>query len=777
MIAEIAGRAKRALLGLSIPAYLAGMAIMTAVFIVLTRGEIIPALVGRLLMVPVALGALHYPPRRAYFGGWLIVAAALTWQTLDAEPQTSVSARDAIVLDLVALSFGELLYRFARGRAAASARLATSERFFRAVLENATEVIWVINADATLRYASPAAQSLFSIGNGPLGSGGIESIVPEDRPRAMEHLAEALRRPNDVIGDFNLSVNNGLSEVITLSLSVCNLLNDPAVRGIVVNGRNVTEVVRAEEALRGSEANYQRLYLVAVENARELAAIDQVRSAVARVHTLQELASAAARAVSVALSQAPTAVAVTDDAAGVACEVSNDNAELRAAIVQPARVIETAREQPALTFDANGYGRVSVPLRDGERVAGALVVIGTPKLQITQSEADLVAALGSRIDSALTRLRLYQAIARERDFLVAVMETTNQPISVGPPGGRFQYTNPAYQRITGRSREELLSMTVADLVLPEDWPMMLARRLAAGRGTETLAYENRMVRADGVIIPVLVSLTLQPHAPPPGLIVAVLTDLTEIKRTEEALRETNRALEVARDEAIAASKLKSDFLATLSHEIRTPMNGILGMAELLLDTPLGPNQREYAGDILQSGSALMDIINRILDFSRLEAGTMKLELTTVPIREVLGQVIELMSATAQAKGIKLSCVIDPETPETLLADPVRLRQVLINLVGNAVKFTASGSVDVRAFRSSPVRVRFEIADTGIGISPQFHDRLFLPFSQGESSHARRYGGTGLGLAVSKSLIELMGGDIGAHANDAKGTTFWFELPG
>jgi signal transduction histidine kinase len=265
--------------------------------------------------------------------------------------------------------------------------------------------------------------------------------------------------------------------------------------------------------------------------------------------------------------------------------------------------------------------------------------------------------------------------------------------------------------------------------------------------------------------------------PQPGHVVAVLTDLTEIKRNEEALQEANRALETARDEAIRASRLKSEFLATLSHEIRTPMNGILGMAELLLDTPLSRTQRDYAGVIYQSGEALMEIINGILDFSRLEAGRMQLQPTRVPVGPALEQVVELMSATARSKSLDIRWRVEPGCPAEVEADAGRLRQVLLNLVGNAVKFTDAGSVDVRALRSASGRVRFEIADTGVGISPQFRDRLFMPFSQGDASSTRRHGGTGLGLAISKSLVELMGGEIGVASDGACGATFWFELPG
>ena len=770
-------RVNHAWRSLSIPALWAVMVISTTVFLLLSINRIIPSILSVIQIVPISWAALSYPPRRAYAGAWLIASAGMIWLAAGGDPDFALGLQDAILLDLVGLSLVEVLYRVARSRAEATAQVVASERFYKAVLERATDMVWVLDAEAVLRYASPAALALSAGGTSPLGRSGIEFILPEDRAASLDRLAESLRRPDEVVGEFTFRILNGMRRVTTLAVSMRNMLADPAVQGIVVNGRDITDVIQAEAALRSSERNFRQLYLAAAEQARKLAALDQVRSAVANVDSAAALACAAAQAVSAALSQSPTAVILADRTGPAQCEVANDNPELRACLDMRDGVVETARQRGVFAFNTGGYGQVAVPLRDGENVVGVLLAIGTPVVQITQAEADLAAALGERIDLALTRLRLYQAIAVERDLVVSIMEAMNQPVSVGPPGGKFQYTNPAYQRIVGHSREALLNMTIADIVLPDDMEAIIARRAEAASGAEGQAYETRIRNVDGTIIPVLVNYTFQPQAPPPGGVVAVLTDLTEIKRREEALHEANRALETARDEAISASRLKSEFLATLSHEIRTPMNGILGMAELLLDTPLSRTQREYAGVIFHSGEALMEIINGILDFSRLEAGRMQLELTSVPIRATLEQVVELMSATARTKNISIRCAIDPDCPKVIQTDAGRLRQVLLNLVGNAVKFTDAGKVEVRAFRAAPGRVRFEIIDTGIGISPQFRDRLFMPFSQGDSSSARRHGGTGLGLAISKSLIELMGGEIGVVSDGATGARFWFELAG
>ncbi|MGI9145697.1 MAG: PAS domain S-box protein, partial [Chloroflexota bacterium] len=397
--------------------------------------------------------------------------------------------------------------------------------------------------------------------------------------------------------------------------------------------------------------------------------------------------------------------------------------------------------------------------------------------------------------------------------LAAIVISSEDAIFAKNLDGIITNWNAGAERLYGYSAEDIVGQSASLLAPPErvdEIPMLLER---LGRGEVVNRFQTVRRRKDGSRLDV--SLSLSPIIDRAGRVTGgaiIAHDITAslqvarerdelnakleervIERTQ-ALASAVRGLEaeaaerklmelqlrVARDEALAASRAKSAFLATMSHEIRTPMNGVIGMTGLLMDTPLTPRQFEYADAVRRSGEALLIIINDILDFSKIEAGKLELELARVNVQETVEDVLELLAQQAHSNGLELAALNDPGVPPGMLGDPSRIRQVLLNLVANAVKFTQHGEVVVRTHLEDHVpgetaTVRFDVTDTGIGFSQETAARLFQSFSQADSSTTRKYGGTGLGLAICKALVQQMGGTIGADSEAGRGSTFWFTV--
>jgi PAS domain S-box-containing protein len=367
------------------------------------------------------------------------------------------------------------------------------------------------------------------------------------------------------------------------------------------------------------------------------------------------------------------------------------------------------------------------------------------------------------------RKQAEEALATERDFASQVMNSLGQGLSVTSADGLIEFVNPAFAEMVARKPEELVGLRPLDLFYQEDaskyWDALSKRKLG-----ETANHEVRLKSADGKDPYVLV--TMMPRRNNDQIIgsVAVITDLTERKQMEEALAQ-------ARDQALEASRLKSEFLATMSHEIRTPMNSIIGLTELLLETSLEAEQREFAEIVQDSAQSLLAIINDVLDYSKIEAGKLVLEKIPLSTLEEVENAAEALAPLTHKKSLSLLTFVDPNVPESVIGDPVRLRQILLNLISNAIKFTSEGEILVKvraeSIDNNTALLHFSVSDTGIGIAEADTQRLFQSFTQADGSTTRKYGGTGLGLAICKRLVEHMDGEIGVESTPGKGSIFWF----
>ncbi len=370
------------------------------------------------------------------------------------------------------------------------------------------------------------------------------------------------------------------------------------------------------------------------------------------------------------------------------------------------------------------------------------------------------------------RTRAQQALAQ----LAAIVEFSDDAVIGTTLDGLIHTWNRGAESLYGYSAEEAVGQPVSMLVPPgadDELADVVAR---FHRGETVGQYETRRLRADGTTVEV--SVTDSPVRDATGTIVGI----SRISRDVTARKQTEVALQAARDEAMEASRQKSEFLANMSHEIRTPINGVLGMTSLLLDTDLDAEQRDYAETAKRSGEALLRVINDILDFSTVEAGRLEFQHVDFDLRKVVEDATLELAEAAEEKRIELACLVPPDLSTQVRGDPGRLRQVLTNLLSNALKFTAGGgevvvtvgvAQDGAVDADDDVLMAFEVRDTGMGIAPEYLDRLFDSFSQGDASTTRPFGGTGLGLAISRRLVELMDGSISVDSEVGRGSTFRF----
>jgi PAS domain S-box-containing protein len=376
-------------------------------------------------------------------------------------------------------------------------------------------------------------------------------------------------------------------------------------------------------------------------------------------------------------------------------------------------------------------------------------------------------------------LGILRDVTQEREMeqrlrlLAHTLESVDESVVICGPEDKILFVNRAFERTYGYDERELVGKHISVVRSPLT-PFEVASEILPSTLTGGWRGELWNRRKDGTDF--LVLLTTAAVADDAGRLeatVGVVRDITEARRFEAELKR-------AKEDAERANRAKSDFLATISHEIRTPMNGVIGMTSLLLDTSLDETQRDYADTVRKSADALLGIINDILDFSRIEAGKMAIDTTPFDLATVIGDVNNILYPKAVEAGLKLSMEYPPELPRRFVGDSGRVRQVLINLVSNAVKFTPRGDVKVLVECAGMDRqlaeMRISVRDSGVGIPDDKLEMIWEKFSQVDSSNTRRYGGTGLGLAIAKQLVDLMHGTIGVKSRMGQGSTFWFSLP-
>ncbi|MDD1761030.1 MAG: PAS domain S-box protein, partial [Methanothrix sp.] len=396
---------------------------------------------------------------------------------------------------------------------------------------------------------------------------------------------------------------------------------------------------------------------------------------------------------------------------------------------------------------------------------------------------DLAGIVGVMLDIT-ERKRGEEMLKESKDYLDKIINTIGDPLFVKNRQHKFVLVNDAMCALSGRSREELIGNKDCDFFPAEQVDVFLGKDEQVFLTGKENVNEEAITDSQGIDRTIITKKTRYLDNAGNMFIVGIIRDITARKWAEEELQKANSQLtqSIAQANELAemakkANAAKSEFLANMSHEIRTPLNGVIGMIELLLDTELDGEQREYARTIHASGEALLSLINDILDFSKIEARKLVMENRDFNLASVLRYTTDLLARSAQKKGLELSCVVDPDVPRLLRGDAARLSQILINLGGNAVKFTGEGSIliEVSLVRAKEDKIvlRFSVKDTGIGIAADRMNTLFTPFTQADGSTTRKYGGTGLGLAISKQLVRMMNGRIGAESRVGLGSTFWF----
>ena len=630
------------------------------------------------------------------------------------------------------------IVRDSSGRLGAGQGLRESAEQFRALFEHSLDCLYIHDFEGNFLDANPAALKLLGYEREDIASVRLASLLgAAQMPKAIEAMRElAETGAQQKALDYRLRSKTGVIVDVEVKASVIPFGRIP--RAILGIARDVTQRKQAEEARRESEERFRSM-----------------------------------------ADGCPTILWVTDAQGGIRFV----NRHCREFFGTTFEKVEGGKWRPLLhPEDAPDYlaafqraVETHAPFRAEARVLRSdgkwrwVSSYSEPRLSPT---GEFLGHVGLSPD-VTERKQAEDAIRGSEEKFRQLAEHINEVFwIITPAGDETIYISPAYEQVWGRSCDSLYRNPMAwqEAIHPDDVERARSTVLRQLQGDPD-ALEFRIRTPDG--LEKWIRARAFPIRDAAGKLIRVAgisEEITQQKRYEAGLIRAREAAEMA-------NRAKSEFVANMSHEVRTPMNGVIGMAGLLLDTELTAEQRQYAEIVRSCGESLLAVINDILDFSRIEARKLELEVLDFDLRQVLETSMEVLSPSAQGKGLRLECIVEPEVPVRLKGDYGRLRQVLLNLGGNAIKFTSQGEVMIGAHLDredkGSVRIRFSVEDTGIGIPADRQPHIFSPFTQADGSTTRKYGGAGLGLAISKQLVELLGGQIGIDGERREGSKFWF----